>query len=67
MIPTVLLIFSVYPGSYISTSSCISRGGFKGGYTPLLALVNRGARGVQKNQIQKYGTISKAFPFLKSN
>jgi hypothetical protein len=23
--------------------------------------------GVQKNQIQKYGTISKSFPFLKSN
>jgi hypothetical protein len=31
----------------------INRGGFIGG-------------GVQKNQIQKYGTISKVFPFLKS-
>jgi hypothetical protein len=37
------------------------------GQQPLLALVNRGAKGVQKNQIQKYGTISKVFPFLKSN
>jgi hypothetical protein len=37
---------------------------------PLLALVNRSARGltgVQENQIQKYGIISKVFPFLKSN
>jgi hypothetical protein len=26
----------------------------------------KGGGGVQKNQIQKYGTISKVFPFLKS-
>jgi hypothetical protein len=40
-----------------------------GGYAPLLALVDRGARGVQENQIQKYGTISMpmVFPYFKSN
>ena len=40
-----------------------------GGGALLLALVNRGARGVQENQIQKYGTISMpmVFPYLESN
>jgi hypothetical protein len=41
-------------------------GGGSQGCTPLLALVNRGAKGVQKNQIQKYGTISKVFFFFLS-
>jgi hypothetical protein len=44
-----------------------SRGGFIGGgctgVRTLLALVDRRAKGVQKNQIQKYGTISKVFLF----
>jgi hypothetical protein len=37
-----------------------------GVHTPV-GLGQQGCKGVQKNQIQKYGTISKVFPFLKSN
>jgi hypothetical protein len=37
-----------------------------GVYTSV-GLGGMGAKRVEKNQIQKYGTISKVFPFLKSN
>jgi hypothetical protein len=51
----------------VDQRAALAQGWIYGGCAPLLALVNRGCKGVQKNQIQKYGTISKVFPFLKSN
>ena len=41
-------------------------GGCTGVHTPV-GLGQQGCKGVGKNQIQKYGMMSKAFPFLKSN
>jgi hypothetical protein len=41
-------------------------GGCTGVRTPV-GLGQQGCKGGEKNQIQKYGIISKVFPFLKSN